>query len=87
MGNPAMVGGYWFGFVDPWPVGWYYTDAFYIDLRRLAALVGGCAATPLTETEFRLTACSRSSAATRHYPARPWAARSAVIANRMRLVF
>jgi hypothetical protein len=39
MGNPVMVGGYsrfqyggyWFGFVDPWPVGWYYTDAFYID--------------------------------------------------------
>ena len=39
MGNPVMVGGYsrfqyggfWFGFVDPWPVGWYYTDDFYID--------------------------------------------------------
>jgi hypothetical protein len=39
MGNPVMVGGYsrfqyggyWFGFVDPWPVGWYYTDSFYID--------------------------------------------------------
>jgi len=39
MGNPVMVGGYsrfqyggyWFGFVDPWPTGWYYTDAFYID--------------------------------------------------------
>jgi len=39
MGNPVMVGGYsrfqyggyWFGFVDPWPVGWYYTDAVYID--------------------------------------------------------
>ena len=39
MGNPAMVGGYsrfqyggfWFGFVEPWPDGWYYTDDFYID--------------------------------------------------------
>jgi len=39
MGNPVMVGGYsrfqyggyWFGFVDPWPVDWYYTDDFYID--------------------------------------------------------
>jgi hypothetical protein len=39
MGNPVMVGGYsrfqysgfWFGFVEPWPVGWYYTDAVYID--------------------------------------------------------
>src|SRR5208283_58526 len=39
MGNPVMVGGYsrfqyggyWFGFVDPWPSDWYYTDAFYID--------------------------------------------------------
>jgi outer membrane biosynthesis protein TonB len=39
MGNPVMVdgysrfqyGGYWFGFVDPWPANWYYTDAFYID--------------------------------------------------------
>ena len=39
MGNPVMVGGYsrfqyggyWFGFVDPWPVGWYYSDDFYID--------------------------------------------------------
>jgi flagellar motor protein MotB len=39
MGNPVMVsgysrfqyGGYWFGFVEPWPVGWYYTDQFYID--------------------------------------------------------
>jgi hypothetical protein len=39
MGNPQMVdgysrfryGGYWFGFVDPWPVGWYYTDECYID--------------------------------------------------------
>jgi hypothetical protein len=39
MGNPVMVsgysrfqyGGYWFGYVQPWPVGWYYTDEFYID--------------------------------------------------------
>ena len=39
MGNPRMVGGYsrfqyggyWFGFVEPWPVGWYYTDDVYID--------------------------------------------------------
>jgi hypothetical protein len=39
MGNPVMVGGYsrfqyggfWFGFVEPWPDGWYYTDDFYID--------------------------------------------------------
>jgi hypothetical protein len=39
MGNPVMVsgysrfqyGGYWFGFVQPWPVGWYYTDNVYID--------------------------------------------------------
>jgi len=26
-----QYGGFWFGFVDPWPVGWYYTDDFYID--------------------------------------------------------
>jgi outer membrane biosynthesis protein TonB len=39
MGNPHMVGGYSrfsyggfnFGFVEPWPVGWYYTDDVYID--------------------------------------------------------
>ena len=39
MGNPVMVsgysrfqyGGYWFGFVQPWPTGWYYTDSVYID--------------------------------------------------------
>jgi len=39
MGNPVFVsgysrfqyGGYWFGFVEPWPVGWYYTDDVYID--------------------------------------------------------
>jgi hypothetical protein len=24
-------GGYWFGFVEPWPAGWYYTDDVYID--------------------------------------------------------
>jgi hypothetical protein len=39
IGNPTMVGGYsrfqyggyWFGFVQPWPVGWYYTDDVYVD--------------------------------------------------------
>jgi hypothetical protein len=39
VGNPVMVGGYsrfqyggfWFGFVEPWPEGWYYTDDVYID--------------------------------------------------------
>ena len=39
MGNPVMVGGFsrfqyggfWFGFVQPWPAGWYYTDNVYID--------------------------------------------------------
>jgi hypothetical protein len=39
MGNPVLVGGYsrfqysgfWFGFVQPWPMGWYYTDNVYID--------------------------------------------------------
>ena len=39
MGNPVIVsgysrfqyGGYWFGYVQPWPVGWFYTDQFYID--------------------------------------------------------
>jgi hypothetical protein len=39
MGNPVFVsgysrfqyGGFWFGFVEPWPVGWYYTDDVYID--------------------------------------------------------
>ena len=38
MGNPQMVGGYsrfqyggfWFGFVQPWPADWYYTDDVYI---------------------------------------------------------
>ncbi|MGO9304882.1 MAG: hypothetical protein ACLP3R_14515 [Candidatus Korobacteraceae bacterium] len=37
--QPVMVGGYsrfqyggyWFGFVQPWPVGWYYTDQVYVD--------------------------------------------------------
>ena len=36
---PVMVGGYsrfqyggfWFGFVQPWPVDWYYTDDVYVD--------------------------------------------------------
>ena len=39
MGNPVLVdgysrfqyGGYWFGYVQPWPSDWYYTDQFYID--------------------------------------------------------
>ncbi len=39
MGNPVMVsgysrfqyGGYWFGYAEPWPAYWYYTDQFYID--------------------------------------------------------
>ncbi|MGB9468695.1 MAG: hypothetical protein WBQ59_05040, partial [Candidatus Acidiferrum sp.] len=39
MGNPVIVsgysrfqyGGYWFGYVQPWPAGWFYTDQFYID--------------------------------------------------------
>ena len=39
IGSPRMVdgysrfqyGGFWFGFVDPWPEGWYYTDDVYID--------------------------------------------------------
>jgi hypothetical protein len=39
MGNPVIVsgysrfqyGGYWFGYVQPWPTGWFYTDQFYID--------------------------------------------------------
>jgi outer membrane biosynthesis protein TonB len=37
--EPVMVGGFsrfqyggfWFGFVNPWPVGWYYTDNVYVD--------------------------------------------------------
>jgi len=24
-------GGYWFGFIDPWPADWYYTDDVYVD--------------------------------------------------------
>ncbi len=39
MGDPVMVGGYsrfqyggyWFGYVQPWPAEWFYTDQFYID--------------------------------------------------------
>jgi hypothetical protein len=39
VGTPRIVGGYsrfqyggfWFGFVQPWPVGWYYTDQVYVD--------------------------------------------------------
>jgi flagellar motor protein MotB len=39
LGNPVLVGGYsrfqyggfWFGFVEPWPSDWYYTDDVYID--------------------------------------------------------
>src|ERR1019366_8645700 len=37
--QPVMVGGYsrfqyggfWFGFVEPWPEGWYYSDDVYVD--------------------------------------------------------
>ena len=37
--EPVIVGGFsrfqysgfWFGFVDPWPEGWYYTDDVYVD--------------------------------------------------------
>jgi flagellar motor protein MotB len=37
--DPVMVGGYsrfqyggyWFGFVQPWPVDWYYTDDVYVE--------------------------------------------------------
>jgi hypothetical protein len=39
IGQPRLVGGYsrfqyggyWFGFVQPWPDGWYYTDDVYVD--------------------------------------------------------
>jgi primosomal protein N' len=39
IGEPVMVGGFsrfqyggfWFGFVQPWPVDWYYTDDVYVD--------------------------------------------------------
>jgi hypothetical protein len=38
IGTPMLVGGYsrfqyggyWFGFVDPWPANWYYTDDVYV---------------------------------------------------------
>jgi len=38
IGTPRLVGGYsrfqyggyWFGFVDPWPANWYYTDEVYV---------------------------------------------------------
>ena len=26
-----QYGGYWFNVVDPWPVGWLYTDSVYVD--------------------------------------------------------
>ena len=26
-----QYGGYYFGFVQPWPVAWYYTDDVYVD--------------------------------------------------------
>jgi hypothetical protein len=39
IGHPVMIGGqasfqfggFWFGIVDPWPVGWLYTDAVFVD--------------------------------------------------------
>jgi len=39
IGSPRIVGGYsrfqyggfWFGFLEPWPEGWYYTDDVYVD--------------------------------------------------------
>lgn len=39
IGSPRMVdgysrfqyGGYWFGFVQPWPANWYYSDNVYVD--------------------------------------------------------
>jgi len=31
-GQPRFqYGGYWFGFSEPWPVGWAYTDNVYVD--------------------------------------------------------
>lgn len=31
-GHPRFqYGGYWFGFNQPWPVGWLYTDNVYVD--------------------------------------------------------
>ena len=26
-----QYGGFWFGFENPWPAGWYYTDNVYVD--------------------------------------------------------
>jgi hypothetical protein len=26
-----QYGGFWFGFVQPWPAGWYYSDNVYVD--------------------------------------------------------
>jgi len=26
-----QYGGFWFGFMNPWPAGWYYTDDVYVD--------------------------------------------------------
>jgi hypothetical protein len=26
-----QYGGFWFGFENPWPEGWYYTDNVYVD--------------------------------------------------------
>jgi hypothetical protein len=26
-----QYGGYWFNVVQPWPVGWLYTDEVYVD--------------------------------------------------------
>jgi len=39
IGSPRIVdgysrfqyGGFWFGFLEPWPEGWYYTDDVYVD--------------------------------------------------------
>ena len=39
IGSPRLVdgysrfqyGGYWFGFVQPWPADWYYTDDVYVE--------------------------------------------------------
>ena len=29
--NRFQYGGYWFGFNQPWPSGWYYTDDVYVE--------------------------------------------------------
>ena len=29
--NRFQYGGYWFGFNEPWPSGWYYTDDVYVE--------------------------------------------------------